>query len=228
MPEISLTDFVNFVSRTGTSRLTVVKDVRSRGEYDPIRDFWKDLRHGLIEFHRGGESGKADLDTLLDGQPEVRKTHYKEAISGYKKFLGRKSVHWFEPPRVTWSRGGLDIRVNPELGLVLNGEPHIIKVNFRTRGLNKRQIECVLLLLEDALRPIVGKKEHFSVLDVCSGKLFTSDQPRRYLAPYLLGEATSFCTMWQELDRIERLKTHSAWAANHPGVLNVQAQEVSL
>lgn len=219
MPEISLTDFVNFVSRSGTTRLSVVKEIRRRGDYDPIRDFWKVLREGLVHAHRAGEPG---LEALVAAQPEARQAHYAEAVAGYRRFLGRKSAQWFEPPRVVWSRGGLDIRVNPELGLVLNGEPHVIKVNFRTRGLNKRQIECVLLLLEDALRPQSGSSTRFSVLDITSGKLFTSAEPRRWLAPYLAGEATAFSTMWQELDRQDRLREHQRWVAEHPGVLTVQ------
>ncbi|MBK9648054.1 MAG: hypothetical protein IPO67_23360 [Deltaproteobacteria bacterium] len=48
MPEISLTDFVNFVTRIGSARLTLVREIRSRGDYDPIRDFWRDLRDGLV------------------------------------------------------------------------------------------------------------------------------------------------------------------------------------
>lgn len=218
MPEISLTDFVHFVTRTGTSRLSLVRQVRRRGDYDPIRDFWKELREGVVRFHRDGD---LDLDGLVAGQPEARRAHYAEALKGYRRFLGRKSAVWFEPPRVVWSRGGLDIRVNPELGLTLNGEPHVIKINFRTRGLNKRQIECVLLLMEDALRPHSLPHTRFSVLDASSGKLFTSEDPRRGLTPYLCGEAVAFSTMWQELDRAERVRAHLTWAEQHPGVLTV-------
>ena len=216
MPEISLTDFVNFVTRIGSARLTLVREIRSRGDYDPIRDFWRDLRDGLVTSHRDGLIDKHDLDELVNKQPEPRREHYRAAVAGYKRFLGRKSAVWFEPQPVMWQREDLGIRVNPELGLLLNGQRTVIKLHFRSRSLSKRQIECILLLMEDALRPTSQPGDRFAVLDVQSGKLFVSEDPRWGLRPFLVGEAQAFLTMWREIDREERLAAAERWAAERP------------
>ncbi|MCB9763072.1 MAG: hypothetical protein H6739_24945 [Alphaproteobacteria bacterium] len=211
MPEISLTDFVDFVTRSGSPKLTKVRQIRNREEYDPIRDFWKELREGLVRFHAGSGDDKQDLDALIDATLEARQDHYREAIKGYKRFLGRKSVQWFEPPRITWYEGDLGIRINPELGLTINGVPTVIKVHFKSRQLTKRRIECILLLMEDALRPHCGEDVRFAVLDCWKGKLFYSEDPRWKIRPYLIGEARAFSTMWTELARMERTALEAKW-----------------
>jgi hypothetical protein len=53
MPEISLTDWVDFVITAGPPQFTKVKELAARGEYDPRFDFWKPLREGLQSHHQG-------------------------------------------------------------------------------------------------------------------------------------------------------------------------------
>lgn len=54
MPDISLTDFVDFVIKMGTPKLTKVKAVKNREEYEPAKDYWRQLRKGLQSFHKKG------------------------------------------------------------------------------------------------------------------------------------------------------------------------------
>ncbi|MCB9742518.1 MAG: hypothetical protein H6740_07965 [Alphaproteobacteria bacterium] len=200
MPEISLTDFVDFVTRNGTPRLTKVRQIRRRGDYQPIHDFWRDMRGALVEHHRLDEDADA-LDAVLEdvrpGQVEL----YKSAIQGYRRFLGRKHVQWIEPPRITWFQAGLGVRVNPELGLVIDGVPTLVKVHFKDAKLKKRRIECILLLMEDALRAHCEPQVRMAVLDLHRGKLFYSDAPKWNQRPFLISEAAAFSTMWTELER---------------------------
>ena len=44
MINISLTDFIDYVSKIGASKFTVVNQIYSREEYQPAFDFWKSLR----------------------------------------------------------------------------------------------------------------------------------------------------------------------------------------
>jgi hypothetical protein len=63
MPQISLTDWVDFVISAGPPQFTKVKELAGRGEYDPRRDFWKPLREGLRNHHQIG----AKLENILLG-----------------------------------------------------------------------------------------------------------------------------------------------------------------
>ena len=85
--EISLTDFIDFVSKSGGSKMTKVKQIKKRDAYQPFADFYKGLREGIIETHEKGLP-KKELNKIIDELTDPKKiSNYKEAIEGYKKFL---------------------------------------------------------------------------------------------------------------------------------------------
>ena len=49
MPQISLTDFVDIVSTSGTPKATKVKQVKYRPAYNPAIDFYKRIRDDIVE-----------------------------------------------------------------------------------------------------------------------------------------------------------------------------------
>ena len=83
MIQISLTSFVDFVSKSGTPKVTVVQNVitQLREGYDPVKDFWKTLRDAIVEMHRH-KKPKSDLDMTLKRLTDVRRSAaYPEAES---------------------------------------------------------------------------------------------------------------------------------------------------
>jgi hypothetical protein len=198
MPEISLTDFVDFIVKSGTPKLTKVKELKRRDpDYDPAFDFWKPLREGLIEYHRSGGANKKQLDKIISNLSDPKKVgRYTPAIAGYKKFVGNKAITWFDPCRNKWRQGGLDVRVNPELGLEFKGQRHIIKLYFKNERPNKAKFDLVLAMMEDALHGKLKTGDTLAILDVSTGHLFKSPGPQPGLSPLLIGEATNFVTTW--------------------------------
>lgn len=197
MPTISLTHFVDFVSKAGTPKLTVVKNAKQQlaDDYDPATDFYKAVREGIVEMHKAGQS-KSALNTLLTGLTDKKKqTAYPPIVQGYKKFLGKKKVSWFDPPRDEWTHGALGVSVNPELGLKINGVRHAIKLYFKAEKLAKLRIDIATQLMELVLgvskKPLV-----FGVLDVRNAKLFTSNGVNPGLVALLQGEASSFAQIY--------------------------------
>lgn len=84
--EISLTDFVDFVCKAGSSKLTKVKQIKKREDYSPAQDFYKPLREGIIEVHKN-DGEKKDLKRIIDSITDSKKIrNYTEAIEGYKRF----------------------------------------------------------------------------------------------------------------------------------------------
>ena len=199
MIEISLTDFVDFVAKSGTPRLTHVRNIKSRGTYDPAEDFWRAMRNRIVEFHRTGGTDKKVLKKLALNQADSRKTHnYSKAAMGYSKFLGRKRVEWFEPPTTLWQKGSLAIRINPELGLIINGTRHIIKLYFKGTPLGKNKADMLLLLMSDSLFD-AEDHDQSAIIDVQRSRLLSALEPSGNLMPLLKGEALAFQTIWNEL-----------------------------
>jgi hypothetical protein len=111
---ISLTDFVDFTATAGSPRLTKVRRIKTRGEYHPSHDFWKLLREEIVDVHRRG-APKTELDDMVARITDAKKlARYPECVRAYKRFLGRKTVSWFDPPTAEWRPHSLRIRVNPE------------------------------------------------------------------------------------------------------------------
>lgn len=197
---ISLTDFVDFAISTGTPKLTKVAQVMARGEYSPATDFWKPLRHGICEFHRGGKHDKKILDKAVADLSDAKKvSRYGDCVRGYKKCLGNKSVTWFDPPTGLWTHARLSIKINPELGLILDGSPVVAKLYFKAEPLSKRRIDVVTLLLSRALAGNVRTGTEFGIIDVQRGRLFSAPAGDVRLLPLLMGEAASFKTIWDSL-----------------------------
>lgn len=200
MPAISLTHFVDFVTKAGTPKLTVVKNVKRQlaTGYDPATDFYKTVREGIVDTHRAGEP-KSALDAVMTGLTDKKKlTAYPPIVKGYQKFLGNKSTTWFDPPRDEWSHGGIAVAVNPELGLKINGVHHVIKLYFKADKLAKLRVDVAIQLMELVLG-VAQKPLVFGVLDVRNAKLFQSTGINQGLIALLQGEASSFAQIYKSV-----------------------------
>jgi hypothetical protein len=198
MIEIMLVDFVDFIVTAGPPQLTKVRDVKHRGEYAPAKDFWKRLREAIQAMHRDG-LGKAHLDhTLAELTDQKKEKLYPIAISGYRRFLGRKQITWFDPPGAEWAEGELSVRINPELGLCINGVRYVIKLYFKKAPISKNRVECALHLMHVGL-PAVGEPYQVAIVDVPNGKLIVRSDNAPDLTPLLRGEAAAFVGIWNAL-----------------------------
>ncbi|MEM7246001.1 MAG: hypothetical protein AAF533_11710 [Acidobacteriota bacterium] len=196
---ISLIDFVDFAQRSGSPRLTKVRQVKDRGEYDPRCDFWRAFREAVKELHAAGDPDRKRLDQLLEELTDPKKHGpYAEAIAGYKRFLGRKNPLWFRPRSTRWRAAGVSVRVNPEIGLQLSGVRHHPQLYPTNEPLAKKRLNAIPLLMQQAY----GDEENgtcFGVLDVQRGKLHATASPDPKLLPLLIGEAAGFAAMWEQL-----------------------------
>lgn len=197
--EISLTDFVDFVCKAGSAKLTKVKQIKHRDKYSPATDFYKALREGIIENHQTN-GDKKDLNKIIDSLTDKKKVdNYKDAIEGYKKFWGRKKITFYNPPFKHWIVGDLKVRINAELGLEYDGKFFIVKLYLKKEKLGKDRIDQILTLMENQLREEVENEVKMAILDVKNFKLFVKENDDISLLPLLDGEARSFETIWNNI-----------------------------
>jgi hypothetical protein len=198
--EITLTDFVDFTLLTGSSRVVKVKEIKSRGKYDPAGDFWKGFRGGVVDLHRTGKITPKALDEIVAAQTNAsRAKRYAEAAAGYKKFLGKKAYPWFPAPTNRWVEGDLEVRVNPELGLDVDGKKTITKMYFKSESPTRSRVQAVLAVMEVALPS--GPASSFAVLDVANGRLMRPDGRwnKSDMQTLLVAEAGAFVDIWNRV-----------------------------
>jgi hypothetical protein len=197
--DVSLTDFIDFAIRVGSPKQTKVAQVKTRGPYSPAVDFWKPLRELLQELHESASLSRKVLEVFAHRQTDPKKRNrYPGAVAGYVKFLGRKDVRWFVPPRGVWKPSRLCVSVNPELGLTVGCEDHVIKLYFKDERLSKQRVDLVTFLLRKQLST-ARPGARFAVLDVANAKLYSNQPSGVDLMPLLMGEAASFVAIWDSI-----------------------------
>ena len=202
MPTIYLTDFVDFVARSGQPKLTKVQELFTRDDYHPATDFYKPLRDGLRTHHRAGGTRAEVLSLLPALTTDAKKQdNYTMRLASYHRFWGRHTIDWFEPTASFWSHAGLQVKVSPHLGLLIDGQPHLIQVWFKDDRLKPGQVQLILSLLETQLGASVPAGTTFGLLQLSTGKLHLAATRRPDLDLLLAGEADSFLRIWDGLEK---------------------------
>ena len=204
--KISMTPFVDFVVASGTRKLTAVKQakVQYQAAYDPATDFYKPLRECIIDAAQQNLNGKETLDSvrsILVNLSARKAASYQECGVGYKKWRGRKNVVWdaaFTSEWSEWTQGRLALRVNPELGLLINDIPYIIKLYFKTTELSQFRLETMYHLLKQYDRR-KNTTVTVGILDIRRGRLYSSTRDFPDIEQLLAGEAAAFQTIWDRV-----------------------------
>jgi hypothetical protein len=197
MDKISLSHFVDFVFKAGTPKLTGVRELKERKD-DLSTDFYRQVREAIVDMHRSGKPTSV-LDGFLAAQHDERRRRiYPAILDGYRRFLASGKMTWFEPPVATYRLGEIEIDMNPELGLVIDGAPHVIKMYCRGEPLSSKRASVVLNLLLCGLAERAPGSA-FAVLDVRSAKLHSFKVPNPRLGLLLRAEAASFATIYTGL-----------------------------
>lgn len=198
MSQISLTDLVDIVSKSGLSRAKKILQVKERPEYTPACDYYKDLRTKIIEVHKTSASKTYLQNYLGEGINPKKTENYKTAIVGYLKWWGHKDLNWFEPDRKVYSKKGVDVIVNPELGLIIDGQSHLIKLYFKNEPLSKLRIELIIALMRISLQKSNEKHITMSILDVRKSKFFSQTSNTINIQKILDAELGYIAEIWSE------------------------------
>jgi len=120
-------------------------------------------------------------------------------VEAYKKWNKRKTISWFAPSKGEWKAAGMVVQVNPELGLVVDGKRHLVKLYFKAEPLAKNRAELVLHLLDAVCAKKMKEAATVAILDVRNAKLFAGVSASTAHALQLEGEAAYWMTVWSKL-----------------------------
>lgn len=197
--KISMTTFVDFVIARGNTRITRIREAKDLygEEYSPARDYYRRLREAIIAVHYEGKD-LATLDAVIK-QANLRKRElYGRCVSGYKRWRGHKNLSSYDVHSAPWQDGQLEVRINPELGLTVDGDNYVIKLYFKGEQPTKRQLDVILHLLNN--HPVTREKGAApAVLDMQRGKLFIPTRQIDGIDALLTGEAAAFVAMWNHI-----------------------------
>lgn len=187
--DIPLTSFIDFVLKSGGPKMTCAKKIKTQISeiYDPAGDYYKRFREAIQSMHSKGLD-KTELSKLIGPLPDSKKENFRAMVVGYKKFMGSKTVEWFQPPRKIWSHGEIKIPINPELGLIWDNTKHVIKLYLKSEKPSKDRFSSILALMKNSL---ALKDCKYGLLDVRNSKLYLFEDNMLLLIPLVEGEARS-------------------------------------
>jgi hypothetical protein len=195
---ISLNQFFPFVladSLAKRSELLAIK--RTLGLYTPAVDYWRLLRLQIAAHHQFLPGPGLDaLATAVELAHPDRKDHYHTAVCNYRRFIGRKKIQWIDKPRrAMWLADDLQVRVNPELHVTINDEPHVIKLYLRADpkwALTQRTANPLAYLI-GTTHGHLGKP---LVVDVMRGRSYGLTRQNVDYESMLRAQAAAFVSLW--------------------------------
>ncbi len=190
---VSLNYFVDFVLTSGTGKLTSVKQLK-QGKDERFSDFYRPVREAIVDMHEKGLDTSA-LDDLLTSLVDPRETRiFPKVVAGYRSFLRQGKTVWFEPPMRDYPLGPISVRVNPEVGMLIDGRPYAIKLHFGGDPVSPQHVIVANHLLASALGS-AWPGTVFSVLDVRRAKLYPY-RPKSEVVHLLRAEAASLASLY--------------------------------
>ena len=199
---ISMTRFADFVVTDPLGQMAKVREVRRQYEqpYKQGADFWSRWREDVEKLHRTGGS-RDDLAPIGKKAKDNRVEQYTSACAGYAKFWGRKTLRVVGHPKpAIWTHDRLQVRVNPEWILEINGRQSVVKLHLKERlVLNQRLANPLLGLLGMHFGSAVGGPD-VAILDVHRGRLLRPTSGLAGMGTVLHMQAAAFLAGWTDLE----------------------------
>lgn len=169
-PIASMANFTDFALSSGAPKVTLLSEFR-RNRDSPVTDFYKPLRETIVDIHkRGRDPAEAFAMLMMHVGDERAKRIYPEIIMGHGAFVGAHvPLPYFAPCTAAFPAGpGLSIAINPELGLVIAGVRHHVKLYLRKEPLGQKRVDFTIALMAQM---DVAATDKLAVLDVRSAVL---------------------------------------------------------
>lgn len=157
--EVTLLNFTDFVKMTDKRRISFVRSLKLKTQSSP--SYWTVLKNAIRKFHKG-EITLDELRELPQQVDEKRKINYTKAIESYIDFIIGKDCKWFNPIKGKVLFGNVGVKINPFLGLIINGQKALIMLYMRKdeplsenraismitlmkNGINSDEFQCLIL-----------------------------------------------------------------------------------
>lgn len=193
-----MTQFYPFVLADPVTKRTELRTIKlTQGTYTPAVDYWRLLRLQIVAHHRLAPGPGLDaLDTAIELAHPSRTPNYRLAVANYRRFVGRKRIEWLgRVDPVVHDVGGLEVRVNPELWVAIDDEPHIVKLYLRCHpkwALDQRLANPLVHLVHRCH----GELGTPLVLDLMRGRSFGLSRSGVDYDGLLRAQAAAFLSLW--------------------------------
>ncbi|MEP0708609.1 MAG: hypothetical protein ABJL17_08775 [Parvibaculum sp.] len=196
MPDVSLTTFVDFLATTGRKRIQIVEKAKKEDNtpYDPITDFYKRLREGIVSFEHCSLTEEDLLDLPNTLSDHKKKKNYPPAIKGYLKWRKKVAIEKSKNVKGEFSHDELRVRINPEVSLRVNGKRTAMKLYFKQQTLAANRLDLITHLMWFGMPH--GYSDGVALMDTRRNKLIGIKDYDPKIQLLLEAEAETFLKLW--------------------------------
>jgi hypothetical protein len=108
-------------------------------------------------------------------------------------------MKWFKPPSASYTHQGVEVAINPELGRIIDGQPHIVKLYLKGEKLVKSRANIIPGLMELTLREKAPEGGSIRILDVRNAKAFSFAEELPAFHAMIDGELSYVASMWDRV-----------------------------
>ena len=197
--EVSLTDFLTYVTKkSGTERISFVEALLLRDDYSPKKDYYRQVREGIISELKKGKISKLSLLAKAHHRQETRQKNFINIVEGLSQILQEKEFEWLNPPKKIIFLESLPIKINPEIGLKLDNKSFIVKLYFKKEIPSIEEINIGLQIMSEShlLTDCIP-----AIIDLPRGRLFYLENSNEELSALAAAEAASLLSLMNFFQR---------------------------
>lgn len=185
--------FANFVIEKPNKRKRYVNKVINKGPYSFEKDYYSIFRAKLISAIKKNKS-LIELNNMLKKINPRKYNHYEVLIDQIQNFMQGVKYIWVEPPKNIIEYSGLQLKVNPEIGININGETLFIKMYFKQEQINTKKVNVMLKIMQDSIKEDYPNAK-VAILDIRHCELHKRDVNEEVVIPYNLDQEAK---VWQK------------------------------
>lgn len=199
---ITLSQFCNFITKTGMHRYNAVKSIHRdlHSDYSVGTDYWAMLRNQVK--YVLNHTGKAEeLDGILGRVADDKKANYSQKIEGLKNYWKKKKFEGLTLGKKFWKHKELRVNVAPELCFVYREQAYAIKLFFSSddKKISKNEADVLLELMREAYA-VDTDEVKIGILDLPRGKVFYYKKSLSEISTLVESEAETLFKMLSELE----------------------------
>lgn len=199
---ITLSQFCNFITKTGMHRYNAVKSIHRdlHSDYSVGTDYWAMLRNHVK--YVLNHTGKAEeLDGILERVADDKKANYSQKIEGLKNYWKKKKFEGLTLGKKFWKHKELRVNVAPELCFVYREQAYAIKLFFSSddKKISKNEADVLLELMREAYA-VDTDEVKIGILDLPRGKVFYYKKSLPEISTLVKSEAEALFKMLSELE----------------------------
>lgn len=185
--------FANFVIEKPNKRKKYVNKIINKEPYAFEKDYYSILRTKLVSYIKKNKS-LIELNQMLKKINPKKHDHYEILIDKIQNFMQGVKYTWIEPPKNIIEYSGLQVKVNPEIGIDINGETLFIKMYFKQPQISLEKVNIMLKIMQDSIKEDYPNAK-VAILDIRRCELYKKEANDEILIPYNLDQEAK---IWQK------------------------------